>query len=273
MIDAEGARRRPSRRSYRHAPQRQARPIYTPHVDCGDNIIVVNAEKVGVHRPQAERQDLLLAHRLSRRHQGAHAAPDPGRASSPSASLEKAVERMLRADPLQRQADAQSARSTRAPSIRTTRRTPRSSTCAKLNRKNVEGLIAMAKPKPSTISPSLKPARYARAKRLGARPRRRSSTSSGPRLRHRQAQERRGPRLDQARQGQDHRQRQGLKAYFARPVLQMLLAAAAQAANRLDQFDIIRHGEGRRPVRPGRRGASRHLQGAHLLRAGAAAAC
>ena len=26
------------------------KPIYTPHVDCGDNIIVVNAEKVDLHR-------------------------------------------------------------------------------------------------------------------------------------------------------------------------------------------------------------------------------
>jgi len=32
-------------------------PTYTPHIDCGDNVIVINAEK----------ENLLLAHRLSRR--------------------------------------------------------------------------------------------------------------------------------------------------------------------------------------------------------------
>ena len=61
--------------------------------------------------------------------------------------------------------------------------------------------------------------------------------------------------------------------YFARPVLQMLLKQPLQAANRLQP--VRRHGDGvgRRPVGPGRRRAPRHLQGAHLLRAGAAAAC
>ena len=94
---------------------------------------------------------------------------------------------------------------------------------------------------------------------------------AGPRLCHRQAQERGGARLDQAGRGQDHRQRQGLRAqYFARPVLQMLLRQPLQAANRLDQFDIMATVGGRRSLGPGRRGAARHLQGAHLLRAGAA---
>ena len=77
------------------------KPTFTPHVDMGDNVIVINAEKVVFTGKQAHRQGLLLAHRLSRRHQGAHRAPG-ARGPLPRARLEKAVERMLPRGPLGR---------------------------------------------------------------------------------------------------------------------------------------------------------------------------
>ncbi len=90
----------------------------------------------------------------------------------------------------------------------------------------------------------------------------------GPRLCHRQAQERGRPRLDQARHRQDHRQRQGIcAAYFARPVLQMILRQPFIAANRDGQFDVIATVAG--GGLSGQAGAVRHgiSKALHLLRA------
>jgi large subunit ribosomal protein L13 len=67
---------------------------------CGDNVIVINADKV-VLTGKKHRQEVLLAHRLSRRHQGAH-APSPARRPFPERVVEKAVERMLPRGPLGR---------------------------------------------------------------------------------------------------------------------------------------------------------------------------
>ncbi len=47
LIDAEGPRRRPSRaRSIAMRLRGKHKATFTPHVDCGDNVIVINAEKV-----------------------------------------------------------------------------------------------------------------------------------------------------------------------------------------------------------------------------------
>ena len=35
------------------------KPTYAPHIDTGDFVIVVNAEKVGAHRAQGRAEDLL----------------------------------------------------------------------------------------------------------------------------------------------------------------------------------------------------------------------
>jgi ribosomal protein L13 len=58
-------------------------PTYTPHMDTGDHVVVINADKVKLTGKQARPAPLLLAHRASRRHQGPHAAsaargPFPG---------------------------------------------------------------------------------------------------------------------------------------------------------------------------------------------------
>jgi large subunit ribosomal protein L13 len=80
------------------------KPTFTPHIDCGDNVIVINADKVVLTGKQARQQEVLLAHRLSRRHQGAHGqAPRLLEGRFPERVVEKAVERMLPRGPLGRQ--------------------------------------------------------------------------------------------------------------------------------------------------------------------------
>ena len=77
------------------------KPQFTPHVDCGDNIVVVNAEKVRVTGNKAE-QAILYYHT-------GYAGGIKGRSvqqrlssAHPERVLEKAVERMITRGPLQR---------------------------------------------------------------------------------------------------------------------------------------------------------------------------
>ena len=102
LIDAEGlvlgrvAAIIASRLRGKHKPQ------FTPHVDCGDNIIVINAEKVRVTGNKAE-QSIFYWHTgypggikgrsIKQRLESAH----------PERVLEKAVERMITRGPLQRE--------------------------------------------------------------------------------------------------------------------------------------------------------------------------
>ena len=101
LIDAEGlvlgrlASIIASRLRGKHKPQ------FTPHVDCGDNIIVINAEKVRVTGHKAE-QSIFYWHTgfpggikgrsIRQRLESAH----------PERVIEKAVERMITRGPLQR---------------------------------------------------------------------------------------------------------------------------------------------------------------------------
>ena len=77
------------------------KPQFTPHVDCGDNVIVINAEKVKLTGRKAEQSVFhwhtgypggIKGRSLGQRLAGAH----PGRV------VEKAVERMITRGPLQR---------------------------------------------------------------------------------------------------------------------------------------------------------------------------
>ncbi|MDP9095164.1 MAG: 50S ribosomal protein L13 [Pseudomonadota bacterium] len=78
------------------------KPQFTPHVDCGDNVVVVNAEKVRVTGNKAE-QSIFYWHTgypggikgrsIRERLESAH----------PERVIEKAVERMITRGPLQRQ--------------------------------------------------------------------------------------------------------------------------------------------------------------------------
>ena len=77
------------------------KPQFTPHVDCGDNVVVVNADKVRITGNKADREIFYyhtgypggikgrsLRQRLDSKH--------------PESVLEKAVERMITRGPLQR---------------------------------------------------------------------------------------------------------------------------------------------------------------------------
>ena len=77
------------------------KPQFTPHVDCGDNVVVVNAEKVRVTGNKAD-QSIFYKHTgfpggikgrsIRQRLESAH----------PERVIEKAVERMITRGPLQR---------------------------------------------------------------------------------------------------------------------------------------------------------------------------
>ncbi|HEX7391281.1 MAG TPA: 50S ribosomal protein L13 [Acidiphilium sp.] len=78
------------------------KPQFTPHVDCGDNIIVINAEKVKVTGNKLDQSVFhyhtgypggIKGRSLRQRLESAH----------PERVLEKAVERMITRGPLQRQ--------------------------------------------------------------------------------------------------------------------------------------------------------------------------
>ena len=71
------------------------RADYTPHVDCGDFVVVINADKVKFTGRKLDRQDLLLAHRPPGRRSRSAPPARSSAASFPERMLEKAVERML----------------------------------------------------------------------------------------------------------------------------------------------------------------------------------
>ncbi len=77
------------------------KPQFTPHVDCGDNVVVINAERVKLTGNKAD-QSIFYYHTgyaggikgrsIRQRLEGKH----------PEQVLEKAVERMITRGPLQR---------------------------------------------------------------------------------------------------------------------------------------------------------------------------
>ena len=78
------------------------KPIYTPHVDCGDNIIVVNADKV-IFTGDKHNDKVYYRHTG---YPGGIKEQTPRmilEGKFPERIVEKAVERMLKRGPLQRQ--------------------------------------------------------------------------------------------------------------------------------------------------------------------------
>ena len=76
----------------------KTKPIYTPFLDTGDHVIVINADKVRLTGRKEDRQSLSPFHRLSRRAGGdelqagarGKAHPDGGRSHSGHASQDQA---------------------------------------------------------------------------------------------------------------------------------------------------------------------------------------
>jgi large subunit ribosomal protein L13 len=110
------------------------KPQFTPHVDCGDNVVVVNADKVKLTGNKAT-QEVFYWHTgypggikgrsLQQRLDSAH----------PERVLEKAVERMITRGPLQRK-QMKHLHIYAGPAHKHEGQTPRALDVAAMNRKN-----------------------------------------------------------------------------------------------------------------------------------------
>ena len=267
LIDAEGPRRRPSRLAHRHAAARQAQADLHAPCRLRRQRHRHQRREGGAHRPQA-RPDKVYYHHTGYpgRHQGAHREVRSSRAASPSASSRRPSSAWSRAARSAASSSATCA-STRAPSIRMRPSSPRRSTSRALNRQEHEERLIMAE--------TLQSARRPRRRRRGRSPPRRP--------RHVQKLDAQGRAYATGKRknaiarvwikpgtGKITVNDRELDVYFARPVLRMILQQPLVVANRVEPVRRHRHGRRRRPLRPGRRGAPRPLQGADLLRAGAA---
>ena len=111
------------------------RAIYTPHVDCGDKIIVVNAEKVVF---TGKKMDDKVYYRHTG-YPGGIKARTPRQiidGKFPERVIEKAVERMLKRGPLQRQL-MRNLKVYKGPDHPHAAQNPTTLDVAKLNSKNV----------------------------------------------------------------------------------------------------------------------------------------
>jgi large subunit ribosomal protein L13 len=111
------------------------RPIYTPHVDCGDNVVVINADKVVF--TGAKTDDKVYYHHTG--YPGGIKERTPRQilgGKHPERVVEKAVERMLARGPLQRKL-MRNLRVYKGASHPHEAQSPTVLDVAKLNRKNV----------------------------------------------------------------------------------------------------------------------------------------
>ena len=111
------------------------KPIYTPHVDCGDNIVVINAEKVVF--TGAKHEDKIYYRHTG--YPGGIKEKSPRQileSKHPERIVEKAVERMLARGALQRQL-MRNLRVYKGGDHPHTAQNPEQLDVAKLNRKNV----------------------------------------------------------------------------------------------------------------------------------------
>ena len=110
-------------------------PIFTPHVDCGDNVVVINADKVVFTGRKREKK-------IYRRHTGHIGGIKERTARSifegkfPQRIVEKAVERMLPRGPLARR-QLGNLRVYKGPEHPHAAQQPESLDIAAMNRKNV----------------------------------------------------------------------------------------------------------------------------------------
>lgn len=78
------------------------KPIFTPHVDCGDNIIIVNAEKVKLTGKKMD-DSMFYYHTGYAGGIKGRSVKDRLTGKNPQSVVEKAIERMITRGPLQRQ--------------------------------------------------------------------------------------------------------------------------------------------------------------------------
>ena len=77
------------------------KPQFTPHVDCGDNVVIVNAEKVRVTGKKAD-QSIFYHHTGYPGGIKGRSIRQRLESEHPERVIEKAVERMITRGPLQR---------------------------------------------------------------------------------------------------------------------------------------------------------------------------
>jgi large subunit ribosomal protein L13 len=77
------------------------KPQFTPHVDCGDNVIVINADKVRVTGKKAD-QSIFYYHTGFAGGIKGRSVKQTLNSAHPERVVEKAVERMITRGPLQR---------------------------------------------------------------------------------------------------------------------------------------------------------------------------
>ena len=100
----------------------KTKPSYTPHIDCGDNVIIINAAHIVLFTGQASATDKVYynhtgyASVASRRR---HRRSRSSKVAFPERVVEKAIERMIPRGPLGRVQIRKPARLTRAPNTRT----------------------------------------------------------------------------------------------------------------------------------------------------------
>jgi large subunit ribosomal protein L13 len=75
---------------------------FTPHVDCGDNIVIVNAEKVKLTGKKME-DSMFYYHTGYAGGIKSRSVKDRLEGKNPQSVVEKAIERMITRGPLQRQ--------------------------------------------------------------------------------------------------------------------------------------------------------------------------
>jgi large subunit ribosomal protein L13 len=78
------------------------KPTFTPHVDCGDNIVIVNAEKVKLTGKKLD-DSMFYYHTGYAGGIKGRSIKDRLSGKNPQSVVEKAIERMITRGPLQRQ--------------------------------------------------------------------------------------------------------------------------------------------------------------------------
>ena len=197
------------------------KPTFTPHMDGGDFVIVINAAKVRLTGTQARQQDLLQAHRL---HGSRDATRPPANmmAKHPDRVIEKAVFGMLPKNSLAKQ------------QLR-----------GKLKvYAGAEHPHAAQQPKPYTVTP------HPEGERM-------SGISRIPLAGRRPPQDQRRPRVPDARHRQVGHQRPHARRLLPAPSLVQHIQQSFTATDTLGAFDVQGARGRRRAGGPGRRAAAR----------------
>ena len=209
------------------------KPTYTPHVDDGDNVIVVNAEKIVLTGKKRE-------NKVYRHHTGYIGGIKERTARSilegkfPQRIVEKAVERMLPRGPLGR-VQLGNLRVYAGPDHPHAAQQPRDAGRRRHEPQEHEERLTMAETMQSLDQLSaLKPAAAPETAEIRAEAR-----QAGPCLCHRQAQGRGGAGVGEAGRRQDHRQYPRRSRFISRrPVLRMLIQQPLVATSRNGQYDV-----------------------------------